>query len=98
MGPPVPKAATEKPTETPETAAARFLATPELRVNLFDLLEHDKATLARLARCRKGLTYDVAQVLYRKVDYSYMRLKMSRASVSTWFWVRRRIRVKDTSG
>jgi hypothetical protein len=71
----------------PETAAARFLATPELRVTLFDLLEHDKATLARLARCQKGLTYDVAQVLYRKVDYSYMRLKMSRASVGSWSWV-----------
>lgn len=61
------------------SAAAAFLATPELRSQLFSIL--DKPTLAVLARCAKALTYDVAQVLYHKVDFSKMRHRMSRQTV-----------------
>lgn len=62
------------------TAAARFMAISELRRYLFEFL--DEPSLARMARVEKGLTYDVAQVLYRTVTLHHLRFKMSRSSVS----------------
>ena len=61
--------------EQTRTAAARFMAVSELRRYLFEFL--DKPSLARMARVEKGLTYDVAQVLYRTVSLRHLRFKMS---------------------
>lgn len=60
------------------SAAAAFLATPELRSRLFNVV--DRTTLTVLARCAKVLTYDVAQILYREVDFGMAR-SMSRQTV-----------------
>lgn len=64
----------------PKSAAARFIAVPELRQLLFASL--DKASLAQWTRVEKALTYDVARELYRTVEMVVLRNRMSRVEVS----------------
>ena len=65
------------------TPASLFIQVPELRQRLF---QHcDLQTLATLARVKKELTNDVAQVLYEEVGYKHMKGRMSRAAVSIRF-------------
>lgn len=63
-----------------QSAANLFINTLEIRRHFFDLL--DTPTLAAFTRVEKGLTYDVARVLYKTVDYVRLRDTMARANVS----------------
>lgn len=75
-----PSITTPAPARPAQTAAARFIAVPELRQLLFAAL--DNRSLAQWARVEKGLTYDVARELYRTVEMVVLRNRMSRVGVS----------------
>lgn len=64
------------PEPVPKTLAEQVFDLRELRPMLFGAM--NKTALAVLARSRKDLTYDVAQALYKEVDFKVMRYRINR--------------------
>ena len=58
------------------------MASPELNRLVFEQL--DRTTLTRCMRTKKAWMYDVAQVLYKEVDFGLVQ-KMTRTSVRQTF-------------